>query len=47
MPQTQYQVIDVARQYDPAADFPDNPFTPPGRRQCLRPDSAIHTDYEG
>lgn len=26
MPQTQYEVIDIVRQYDPMADFPDNPF---------------------
>lgn len=26
MPQTQYKVIDIVRQYDPMADFPDNPF---------------------
>ncbi|MFB1294523.1 PE-PPE domain-containing protein [Mycobacterium sp. pW049] len=26
MPQTQYKVLDIVRQYDPIADFPDNPF---------------------
>jgi AcrR family transcriptional regulator len=26
LPQTQYQVIDVVRQYDPVADFPADPF---------------------
>ncbi|QZT62410.1 PE-PPE domain-containing protein [Mycolicibacterium austroafricanum] len=26
MPQTQYQVVDVVRQYDPVADFPADPF---------------------
>ena len=26
MPQTQYQVTDISRQYDYASDFPDNPF---------------------
>lgn len=26
MPQTPYKVVDIVRQYDPMADFPDNPF---------------------
>lgn len=26
MPDNQYQVTDIVRQYDPVADFPDNPF---------------------
>jgi diacyltrehalose acyltransferase len=47
MPQTQYQVIDVARQYDGAADFPDNPFNLLALANAIAGFTFIHTDYEG
>jgi pimeloyl-ACP methyl ester carboxylesterase len=47
MPQTQYQVIDVARQYDMAADFPDNPFNLLALANALAGFTFIHIDYEG
>jgi diacyltrehalose acyltransferase len=47
MPQTQYQVIDVARQYDGAADFPDDPFNLLALANALAGFTFIHTDYEG
>ena len=47
MPQTQYQVIDVSRQYDPASDFPDDPTNLIALLNSLAAFTVIHTDYEG
>ncbi|MDT5047704.1 MAG: hypothetical protein QOG75_3578 [Mycobacterium sp.] len=47
MPQTQYHVIDVARQYDPAADYPDDPFNLLAVANAWAGFTTIHTDYEG
>ncbi|MDZ5085480.1 MULTISPECIES: PE-PPE domain-containing protein [Mycobacteriaceae] len=47
MPQTQYQVIDVSRQYDPASDFPDDPTNFIALLNSLAAFTVIHTDYEG
>ncbi|WP_370330197.1 PE-PPE domain-containing protein [Mycolicibacterium hippocampi] len=46
MPQTQYQVIDISRQYDTASDFPDNPFNLLALANSLAAFAFIHTDYE-
>jgi hypothetical protein len=46
MPQTQYQVIDISRQYDTASDFPDNPFNLLALLNSLAAFTVIHTDYE-
>ncbi|CAN3129144.1 PE-PPE domain-containing protein [Mycobacterium sp. smrl_JER01] len=45
-PETQYKVIDVARQYDFAADFPDNPFNLLALANAMAGFSSVHTDYE-
>ena len=47
MPETQYDVIDVARQYDPAADYPDDPFNLLAVANAWAGFTVIHTDYEG
>lgn len=47
MPQTQYAVIDVSRQYDPASDFPDDPTNLIALLNSLAAFTVIHTDYEG
>lgn len=47
MPQTQYQVIDITRQYDMASDFPDNPLNLLALLNSLAAFTVIHTDYEG
>ena len=47
MPQTQYDVIDVSRQYDPASDFPDDPTNFIALLNSLAAFTVIHTDYEG
>ena len=46
MPQTQYQVIDISRQYDTASDFPDNPFNLLALLNSLAALTVIHPDYE-
>ncbi len=46
MPQTQYQVIDISRQYDPASDFPDHPFNLLALLNSVAAFTTIHTDYE-
>ncbi|MDG4666427.1 PE-PPE domain-containing protein [Mycobacterium sp. 236(2023)] len=46
MPQTQYQVIDISRQYDFASDFPDNPLNLLTLLNSLMAFTIIHTDYE-
>ena len=46
MPQTQYQVIDITRQYDMASDFPDNPLNLIALLNSLAAFTVIHTDYE-
>ncbi|WP_159229729.1 PE-PPE domain-containing protein [Mycolicibacterium vanbaalenii] len=46
MPQTQYQVIDISRQYDTASDFPDNPLNLLSLLNSLAAFTVIHTDYE-
>lgn len=46
MPETQYQVIDISRQYDTASDFPDNPFNLLALLNSLAAFTVIHTDYE-
>lgn len=46
MPQTQYQVIDITRQYDMASDFPDNPLNLLALLNSLAAFTVIHTDYE-
>lgn len=46
MPQTQYQVIDISRQYDFASDFPDNPFNLLTLLNSLAAFTVIHTAYE-
>lgn len=46
MPQTQYQVIDISRQYDPASDFPDRPQNVLALLNSLAAFTVIHTDYE-
>lgn len=46
MPQTQYQVIDISRQYDPASDFPDRPLNLFALLNSLAAFTVIHTDYE-
>ncbi|PRC43327.1 PE-PPE domain-containing protein, partial [Mycobacterium sp. ITM-2017-0098] len=46
MPQTQYQVIDVSRQYDFASDFPDNPLNLLTLLNSLAAFTMIHTEYE-
>lgn len=46
MPQTQYQVIDISRQYDPASDFPDHPLNVLALLNTLAAFTVIHTDYE-
>ncbi|MGE2729086.1 PE-PPE domain-containing protein [Mycolicibacterium vaccae] len=45
-PATQYKVIDVARQYDFAADFPDNPWNLLALANAMAGFSSVHTDYE-
>ena len=47
MPQTQYDVIDVSRQYDPASDFPDDPTNLIALLNSLAAFTVIHTEYEG
>jgi hypothetical protein len=47
MPRTQYHVIDEARQYDPAADYPDDPFNLLAVANAWAGFTTIHTDYEG
>lgn len=46
MPETQYQVIDITRQYDMASDFPDNPLNLIALLNSLAAFTVIHTDYE-
>lgn len=46
MPQTQYQVIDVSRQYDMASDFPDYPLNLLALLNSLAAFTVIHTEYE-
>ncbi|MDA2893858.1 PE-PPE domain-containing protein [Mycolicibacterium sp. BiH015] len=46
MPDTQYQVIDITRQYDMASDFPDNPLNLIALLNSLAAFTVIHTDYE-
>ncbi|MGE2735131.1 PE-PPE domain-containing protein [Mycolicibacterium vaccae] len=45
-PATQYKVIDIARQYDFAADFPDNPWNLLALANAMAGFSSVHTDYE-
>lgn len=48
LPQTQYQVIDVVRQYDPVADFPTDPFNLLAMLNVGAGIlSSIHLDYTG
>lgn len=42
---TQYSVIDVAREYDPIADFPDNPFNLLALANALAAFYYVHLDY--
>jgi hypothetical protein len=45
-PVTQYQVIDIARQYDPIADSPDDPFNFLAHLNVMAGMlSPLHTDY--
>ena len=45
-PQTQYHVIDIARQYDPIADSPDDPFNLLAHLNVMAGIfSPLHTDY--
>ena len=47
-PQTQYHVIDIVRQYDPVADFPDHPFNLLALANVAAGAlSPIHLDYTG
>lgn len=46
MPQTQYQIIDISRQYDFASDFPDNPANLLTLLNSLMAFTIIHTEYE-
>ncbi|ORV93032.1 PE-PPE domain-containing protein [Mycolicibacterium iranicum] len=46
MPETQYRVIDITRQYDMASDFPDNPLNLIALLNSLAAFTVIHTDYE-
>ena len=46
-PRTQYAVIDVAREYDPIADFPANPFNLLAMANALSAFSVIHMNYSG
>jgi hypothetical protein len=47
MPETQYHVLDVARQYDPAADYPDDPFNLLAVANAWAGFTTIHINYEG
>lgn len=42
---TQYSVIDVAREYDPIADFPDDPFNLVALANALAAFYYVHLDY--
>lgn len=45
-PETQYHVIDIARQYDPVADSPDDPFNLLAHLNVMAGIlSPLHTDY--
>ena len=44
-PPTRYEVIDVAREYDPIADFPTNPFNLLAMANALAGFNVIHMDY--
>lgn len=44
-PPTQYDVIDIAREYDPIADFPTNPFNLLAMANALSAFNVIHMDY--
>lgn len=47
-PETQYQVLDIARQYDPIADSPDDPFNLLAHLNLVAGMlSPLHTDYAG
>lgn len=42
---TQFSVLDVARQYDPIADFPDNPFNLLALANALSGFNGVHLKY--
>ncbi|VEG52746.1 PE-PPE domain-containing protein [Mycolicibacterium aurum] len=42
---TQYSVVDVAREYDPIADFPDDPFNVVALANALAAFYYVHLDY--
>lgn len=45
MPETQYKVTDIARQYDIVADFPDNPFNLVALANAAAGFIFVHLDY--
>lgn len=47
MPDTQYHVIDIARQYDPVADFPDDPANLVALANAAAGFVFVHLDYNG
>ncbi|MGP4054531.1 PE-PPE domain-containing protein [Mycobacterium sp. 4D054] len=48
LPHTRYRVVDVVRQYDPVADFPDNPFNLFAMLNIGAGIlSSVHLDYTG
>ena len=46
IPETDYHVIDVSRQYDAASDFPDNPFNLLALLNANAGFLFVHQDYE-
>ncbi|CAA0106925.1 putative PPE family protein PPE42 [Mycolicibacterium vanbaalenii] len=44
-PPTRYAVIDVAREYDPVADFPTNPFNLLATANALAAFNIVHMNY--
>lgn len=46
IPDTEYHVIDVSRQYDAASDFPDNPFNLLALLNANAGFLFVHQDYE-
>ena len=43
---TEYEIVDIAREYDPVADFPRNPFNLLARANAIAALHYVHMSYD-